>query len=155
MGSGAVIPSEVRLEPYTRSLRFRGVLAGLPHTTYTLPDRAPRQEGPGIGSVFFGCLFQAPFDRSPTSDFPVQRPPTPVLRPLPPGPAAPPSVRPRCVGDGVEAARRPAWLFEAPVEKNHVVFKTEPPRASGAPKTTRTRSAFFRSDLLLKGSIPV
>ena len=26
----------------------RGVLAGLPHTTYRLPDRAPRQEGPGI-----------------------------------------------------------------------------------------------------------
>ena len=25
----------------------RGVLAGLPHTIYRLPDRAPRLEGPG------------------------------------------------------------------------------------------------------------
>ena len=31
----------------------RGVLAGLPHTTYRLPDRAPQQEGPGI-NLFFG-----------------------------------------------------------------------------------------------------
>ena len=27
---------------------LRGVLAGLPHTTYRLPDRAPRKDGPGM-----------------------------------------------------------------------------------------------------------
>ena len=44
--------SQVEHEKYLKSPAkpgpsCRGVLAGLPHTTYRLPDRAPRLEGPG------------------------------------------------------------------------------------------------------------
>ena len=38
---------------FAHTWTLQGVSNGLPHTTYRLPDRAPRQEGPGSANTSF------------------------------------------------------------------------------------------------------